>query len=74
MRRGGCRRIVAQVACDALGTRDHVAVGQHNAFRTTGAAGGVEDGQQVGVDNAVTSAVWRGNQVGPQDDGNREAD
>ena len=61
-------RGVLEVARHALGPRHHVAVREHHALGPPGAAGGVEDRQQVGVDHAVLGAAGVRDERRPGDD------
>ena len=50
--------MVAQIGCNALGTRHHVAVRQHHPLGHAGAAAGVKNGRHVGVDDAMPWPGW----------------
>ena len=56
---------VFQVARHALRASDHVAVGEHNPLRLAGAARGVENSDNVGVDDAMPRSFWYRQQFPP---------
>jgi len=67
-RQQGVAGMVAEVARDAARARDEVAVREHDALRAAGAARGVEDGGDVGVDQAMPGARRRVEQRLPAND------
>ena len=57
--------MVLEIARNALGASDHVAMREDNAFRLTSAARGVKDRCHVGIDDAVAGAGGRAEKVIP---------